>query len=285
VKNAYLCAFTKEKVWTTCGPEFTKVTINGQEVNMMGRKAIIVKALYGLKLSGKAWHAHLADILRGWGFTPSRFDPDVWYRLDKSTDMYEYIGAHTDDLLVVGPPGLPDKMIATLRTIFTIKGGGEPEFHLGCDYKKVSLSMSDRMGKQVDKLRLTELPEYDPIVTVVTHGKESVDSPRVKRDFWFIGTKTYIQEALVRCAKIMKLDPIVRGGKTISPVEQIRKYGTPIVITTGYNPYSDTMEPCGPIEQQAYQQLLGIALWIVICGRYDIAFAVNTLSAFSAAPR
>jgi hypothetical protein len=180
VKNAYLCAFTKEKVWTTCGPEFTKVTINGKEVNMMGRKAIIVKALYGLKSSGKAWHAHLADILRGWGFTPSRFDPDVWYRLDESTDMYEYIGTHTDDLLVVGPPGLPDKMIATLRTIFTIKGGGEPEFHLGCDYKKVSLSMDDRMGKQVDKLRLTEPPEYDPLVAVVTSDKGSVDPPRGK---------------------------------------------------------------------------------------------------------
>jgi hypothetical protein len=79
VKNAYLCSFTKEKVWTTCGLEFTKVNINVQEVNMMGRKAIIVKALYGLKSSGKAWHAHLANILRGWGFTPSRFDPDVWY--------------------------------------------------------------------------------------------------------------------------------------------------------------------------------------------------------------
>jgi hypothetical protein len=176
-------------------------------------------------------------------------------------------------------------MIATLQTIFTIKGGGEPEFHLGCDYKKVSLGMSDWMGKQVDNLRLTELPGYDPIITAVTCSKESIDSPRVKRDFWFIGTKTYIQEALVRCAKIMKLDPIVKGGKTISPVEQIRKYGTPIVIMTGYNPYSGTTEPCGPIKQRAYQQLLGIALWIVICGRYDIAFAVNTLSAFSAAPR
>jgi len=76
VKNAYLCAFTKKKVWTTCGPEFIKVNINGQEVNMMGRKAIIVKVLYGLKSSGKARHAHLADILRGMGFTPSRFDPD-----------------------------------------------------------------------------------------------------------------------------------------------------------------------------------------------------------------
>jgi len=53
----------------------------------------------------------------------------------------------------------------------------------------------------------------------------------------------------------------------------------------GHNPYSDATEPGGPNEQWAYQQLLGIALWIVICGRYDIAFAVNMLSAFSAAPR
>jgi hypothetical protein len=200
-------------------------------------------------------------------------------------DIYEYIGTHTDDLLVVGPPGLPDKIIATLQTIFTIKGGGEPEFHLGCYYKKVSLCMSNWMGKQVEKLKQAEPPEYYPIATVVASKKESVDLPQIKRDFWFIGTKTYIQEALVRCAKIMKLGPIVRGGKTISPVEQIRKFGTPIVITTGYSPHTNTMEPCGPNEQWAYQQLLGIALWIVMCSRYDIAFAVNTLSAFSAAPR
>jgi len=120
---------------------------------------------------------------------------------------------------------------------------------------------------------------------VVASKKESIGLPKVKRDFWFIGAKAYIQEALVRCTKIMKLHPIVQGGKTISPVEQIRKFGTPIVITTGYNPHTDTTEPCEPNEQGAYQQLLGIALWIVMCGRYDIAFAVNTLSAFSAAPR
>jgi hypothetical protein len=74
-------------------------------------------------------------------------------------DMYKYIGTHTDDLLVVGPPGPPDKIITTLRNIFTIKGGGEPEFHLGCNYKKVSLYMSDWMGNQVEKLRQAEHPE------------------------------------------------------------------------------------------------------------------------------
>jgi hypothetical protein len=59
----------------------------------------------------------------------------------------------------------------------------------------------------------------------------------------------------------------------------------PIVIKAGFSPYTDTTQPCCPENQWAYQQLLGIALWIVLCGRYDTAFAVNTLSAISAVPR
>jgi hypothetical protein len=43
--------------------------------------------------------------------------------------------------------------------------------------------------------------------------------------------------------------------------------------------------PCTLEQQIVYQQLIGIVLWIVMCGRYDIAFPLNTLSAFSAAPR
>lgn len=46
-----------------------------------------------------------------------------------------------------------------------------------------------------------------------------------------------------------------------------------------------TTELCTPFEHRVYQQLLGIALLVVLCGRYDISYAVNVLSAFSAAPR
>ncbi len=62
IKNAYLCAFMKEKVWTACGPEFTKVIIVRLEQNMEGRKALIVKALYGLKSSSQAWRRHLSNV-------------------------------------------------------------------------------------------------------------------------------------------------------------------------------------------------------------------------------
>ena len=51
IKNAYLTAPNQEKIWTTCGPEFG---INA------GKKAIIVRALYGLKSAGASFRNHLA---------------------------------------------------------------------------------------------------------------------------------------------------------------------------------------------------------------------------------
>jgi Reverse transcriptase (RNA-dependent DNA polymerase) len=59
IGNAYLNAFTSEKAYTITGPEF------GDEA---GRVAIIVRALYGLKSSGTALHAFLAQSLLDLGF-------------------------------------------------------------------------------------------------------------------------------------------------------------------------------------------------------------------------
>jgi hypothetical protein len=72
VGNAYLNADTKEKVYIRFGPEF------GPELE--GRIAIIKKSLYGLKSSGAQWHAHFAQTLYMMGFSPTRFDNDVWIR-------------------------------------------------------------------------------------------------------------------------------------------------------------------------------------------------------------
>jgi hypothetical protein len=55
IGNAYLNADTREKVHTTLGAKF------GQ--NMIGKTAVICKALYGLKSSGAAWRTHLAITL------------------------------------------------------------------------------------------------------------------------------------------------------------------------------------------------------------------------------
>ena len=61
VMNAYVTAPCSEKIWTVLGKEF------GAD---QGKKAIIVHALYGLKSSGAAFHAHLADCMRSIGYIP-----------------------------------------------------------------------------------------------------------------------------------------------------------------------------------------------------------------------
>ena len=52
IQNAYLSAPCRERVWCRVGPEF------GQDA---GKPFIIVRALYGLKSSGAAFRAHLAE--------------------------------------------------------------------------------------------------------------------------------------------------------------------------------------------------------------------------------
>ncbi len=55
IGNAYLNAFTKEKVHTICGTEFGR--------QYVGCVALITRALYGLKSSGAAWHELFASNL------------------------------------------------------------------------------------------------------------------------------------------------------------------------------------------------------------------------------
>jgi len=69
VRNAYLEALTKEKIYIITGPEFEELE---------GHILIIRKALYGLRTSGLRWHEKFADCLHGLGFEPSQAEPDIW---------------------------------------------------------------------------------------------------------------------------------------------------------------------------------------------------------------
>ncbi len=96
IGNVYLNADTKQKVYMTAGPEF------GAELE--GHQVIIIKALYGLKSSGAAWRAHLANTLRDMGFTSCLADADVWYRAAKKPCDYqycEYVLVYVDDVLTL----------------------------------------------------------------------------------------------------------------------------------------------------------------------------------------
>ena len=137
IQNAYLYAFTKEKVYTTAGPEF------GQNA---GRPVLIVRALYGLKSSGAAFRNHLAQILRDIGFASSKADPDVWLRAATKSDgtpIYEYCLCYVDDVLAIVME--PKKFIALLQSKYTLKQSsvGEPTVYLGATIGKHYMLDSD----------------------------------------------------------------------------------------------------------------------------------------------
>ena len=71
IGNAYLEAFTDEKLYIVAGPEF-------QELE--GYILIFLKALYGLKSSDKRWAEVIHGILRDMKVLPSKTDPCIWLR-------------------------------------------------------------------------------------------------------------------------------------------------------------------------------------------------------------
>jgi hypothetical protein len=69
IQTAYLTANCHERIYTIAGPEF------GSEA---GSVMIVKKALYGLKSSGAAFRAHLAETLYDLNYRSTKADPDVW---------------------------------------------------------------------------------------------------------------------------------------------------------------------------------------------------------------
>ena len=92
----------------------------------------MIKALYGLRRSGQAWHDRLADVLQAEGFTPSKAELDIWMR--DAGDCYEYIATYVDDLALAlkDPQAFVDILMNKYK--FKLKGTGEISFHLGMDF-------------------------------------------------------------------------------------------------------------------------------------------------------
>jgi len=115
IGNAYLMAPTTEHCYIMAGDEF------GPELK--GRILKIIQALYGLKLAGDSFHAHLASIL--WhvmGFTPCLVDPNVWMHLATKPDgtpYYKYILCYVDDVLIISMD--PDGIVNELKEHFVLK--------------------------------------------------------------------------------------------------------------------------------------------------------------------
>ena len=127
VGNAYLEAYTDEKLCIMAGPEFKE---------LQRHLLIMVKALYGTRSGGARWHDRLFDILQELKFKPSKADPDVWMRPEPGGTCNEYTAVYVDDLAIAAKD--PQAFCNELKKKYNLKlkGVGTLEYHLGCTYKK-----------------------------------------------------------------------------------------------------------------------------------------------------
>ncbi len=134
IENAYLTAPVGEKIWCRLGPEF------GADA---GKKAIIVRALYGLKSAGASFRNHLADCMRHLGWESCMADPDVWLkpelRPDDGYKYYAYCLLYVDDILVVHHNGV--RALNEVDHFFKTKPGSirDPEYYLGAKLRATTL--------------------------------------------------------------------------------------------------------------------------------------------------
>ena len=135
IGNAYLNVEIEEKIYTRAGAEFDAVGLMPE-----GALLEVVKALYGLPTSGNRWHAHLPHTWREMSLKMTRFDTDVWIRGREGG--YDYIGTHTDDVLVVAVD--PNSMFENLKETYTIEAFGTPVVHFECNCVRI---------KEVDETR------------------------------------------------------------------------------------------------------------------------------------
>ena len=152
IENAYLTAPVSEKIWTVLGPEFG---------NDQGKRAIVVRALYGIKSACASFRNHLAECMQHLVWTSCISDRDVWYkaetRLSDVHDYYAYALCYVDNILVVHHNGI--YALRGIDKFFKMKKGsvGEPDYYLGAKLRKKRLANGVEACQQ--RSRNTPWPE------------------------------------------------------------------------------------------------------------------------------
>ena len=188
IKNAYLTAPNSEKIWTVLGPEFG---------SNAGKRAYIVRALYGLKSAGASFRNHLASCMRTLGYDPCLgADRDLWMKpMTRPSDghkYYAYVLLYVDDVLAISHDATA--MLHELDHFFPMKPGsiGNPDMYLGGKLKPMTMPNSvvswaissskyvqeavsnvetylerECGGRKLAKRAATPFPpEYDPVLDV-----------------------------------------------------------------------------------------------------------------------
>ena len=118
-------------------------TILGQEFGeLAGKKALIKRALYGLKAAGADFTHHLADCMFHMKWKRCWADLDLWYREAITPDKYKYycyVLIYVDDLMVIHHE--PKVILLEVSRYFVLKPHPtyNPNYYLGSKLRCATL--------------------------------------------------------------------------------------------------------------------------------------------------
>jgi hypothetical protein len=134
IDNAFLTAPIREKIWCTLGPEF------GEDA---AKRAIIVRALDGLKTAVPSFCSRLNVCMRHLGWESCKADHNVWFkpkvRKDDGHQHYTYCLLYVDDILMRHHDG--EKALQEIDHFFKTKPNsrGDLEYYLGAKLRPMTL--------------------------------------------------------------------------------------------------------------------------------------------------
>jgi hypothetical protein len=136
IRNAYLQAPSSEKHYIICGLEFG--------IENKGKRAVIKRALYGGKVSGRDFRNLLRSCMKHIGFDSCLADPDVWMRKAKKADgslYWEYVLLYVDDALCISE-NAEHVLRQEIGAYFDLKeeSVGPPDIYLGGSMSKIQLN-------------------------------------------------------------------------------------------------------------------------------------------------
>ncbi|KAI1506958.1 Gag-Pol polyprotein [Pyrenophora tritici-repentis] len=135
-----------------------------------GRKAKLIKALYGLRRSPRLWYNELSSYLKGIGFDPLESDPCVFKHLDGSLIL-----AYVDDIIFITATKQRMKEIKeAVYKKYKCRDLGPISHYLGLRIRRsrpsrlIEISMESYVDKLVEEYsRQHALPRYTPLDTSV----------------------------------------------------------------------------------------------------------------------
>ena len=179
--------------------------LQGYRCNGMTRKTHALKLIcnvYGQKQAGRAWNKYMDRGMHKIGFTPSKFDPCLYYR----SPMIFLV--NIDNCIIYGPDNQAiDKVVNDLRycsQCFMVDDQGDIGDFLGIQIQKQEdgafwLSQPQLINSIIKDLHLQtgSNPKLTPVVTTTLLHKDT-DSPDMSPDFHFhsiIGKLNFLEKS------------------------------------------------------------------------------------------